>query len=219
MNNEGEYLEDEDWFGAIEEEGHEVVKTEHIGGTVHIGDIDFEELYGQGEHTVFEPLDTDFAPVSGHEEVMEEEEFVYEEEEEGGDGFVEEDYNDYDDEMFVEFETFDDEAFEKMLELQKDLSPQEFEKAVEIETATEKAAAMHTAGDAAVMHTTEEAATGDFEENTLSAKATHYTDGEKSYEVNEFEDAWLDHEEHALMVPYDEEEVIASGAGVLGVEH
>ena len=201
-----EYLEDEDWFGA--EEGHIVEKTENIGGEHHEGDIPFAELGGE----IDQPEDIDFEPaVTVNENGIED-----------GEGF-EEDFDDYDDEMFVEFETFDDEAFEKMLALQKDLEPTAFEKAAVAEMADEKAAALTAASIIAQPEVTFEESKVEEEvkevehDHSLAAEGTtHFTDGEKDYEVNEFE-PWMDQEDHALMIPYDEEEAI--GVGVLGAAH
>ena len=78
------------------------------------------------------PADTDFEPVTDHAHSTEVEEIL------------EEDFDDFDygDEMFVEFETFDDVAFEKMLAAQKDMNPEAFELAVEAKMAEEKAASL-----------------------------------------------------------------------------
>ena len=92
-----EYLDNANWFKTEEQE---VTKTEHIGGTVHEGDLDFEELYGEDEKV---PQDSDFEPVTAAGEA---EEFENEEA----------NYDDYDDEMLAEFETFDDLEFEKLLD-------------------------------------------------------------------------------------------------------
>ena len=46
---------------------HEVVKTESVGGLVHEGDFDFDNLYAEGDL----PHDSDFIPVITESEVTE----------------------------------------------------------------------------------------------------------------------------------------------------
>ena len=124
MDKEEEaYLEETNWFAS---EQQDVVKKESIGGLEHVGDIDFEELYGEGEL----PTDADFEPVVTTPAAVEPDE--------GHDNWA-----------------VEEESKEELF-----------------------------GGSAAV--------------------ATHYTDGTKDYEVNEFE-PWMNKDKHALMEPYEED--------------
>jgi len=97
------FLDDENWFGNETE--HEVVKSEHIGGEEHEGELYFPELDGKEEAAAM-PTNSDFKPVHTQPEVDIEESFYFD--------------NEYDkeNEEFFDIETQEDLDFEKVLEKQ-----------------------------------------------------------------------------------------------------
>ena len=151
--NEVEYLEDvTNWFDP---EGtgtahNEVVKTENVGGLVHEGDIDFENLYGEGDH--HEVIKTESVGGLVHE-------------------------GDIDFENLYGGAALNDSDFGSL----------------------NTAAASATEGDFDEWAAEEQkVATG-----AAATISSHYTHGDKEYEINEFEplNKQID---HAVMVPYNE---------------
>lgn len=181
---EPKYLEEEDWFGnqdeaETEEQGHEVVKSEHIGGVEHEGDFYFAELGGE-EEGLAEPSAADFESVHHEDRVPDldiKDSFYFDEEYE------------LENMEMLDVETYDDLDFEKVLDK------------------NDGEAAAETAVDSHLLP--------DEDDGETKVSSSHFKSSSKEHEANEFE-PWMDQEDHALMVPYDEE--VFLGGETLGSE-